>query len=158
MAACFARCGSSTPFLPAAPPRKAPALPAPRRALFSASPVFLHGTATGAAKPSNQAVYTLRYALFPLNGDHQGVAPQRDFLLLSPAAADTDPSAKPDYETLMTMSRKASGTPHPLVFSFWKDDSGAAQGVEAVGDSDRVLHVKIGGVPAAMIIIGKHEG
>ena len=103
-------------------------------------------------------VYTLRYALFPLNGDHQGVAPQRDFLLLSPAAADTDPSAKPDYETLMTMSRKASGTPHPLVFSFWKDDSGAAQGVEAAGDSDRVLHVKIGGVPAAMIIIGKHEG
>ena len=26
-------------------------------------------------------VYTLRYALSPVNGNHQGVAPQRDFLL-----------------------------------------------------------------------------
>src|SRR3989449_6183513 len=28
-------------------------------------------------------VYTLRYALNPVNGNHQGVAPQRDFLLRS---------------------------------------------------------------------------
>jgi hypothetical protein len=103
-------------------------------------------------------IYTMRYGLFPLNGDHQGVAPQRDFLLLLPASADTDASAKLDFDALMTMSRKASGTPHPLVFSFWKDDSGAAQGVEAAGDSDRVLHVKIGAVRAAIIIVGKHEG
>jgi len=103
-------------------------------------------------------IYTMRYGLFPLNGDHQGVAPQRDFLLLSLASADTDASAKPDYEALMTMSRKASGTPHPLVLSFWKDDPGAAQRIEAAGDSDRVLHVKIGSVPAAIIVVGKHEG
>src|SRR5437764_11256943 len=31
-------------------------------------------------------VYTLRYALQPVNGDHQGVAPQRDFLVMIPAA------------------------------------------------------------------------
>lgn len=104
------------------------------------------------------AVYTMRYSLFPLNGDHQGVAPQRDFLLLSPAALDTDPAARPDFETLMTMSRKASGTPHPLVLSCFKDEASASQGVTAEGDSDRVLHVKIGGVPAAILIVGKHEG
>src|SRR5260370_6815477 len=34
--------------------------------------------------------YTLRYALLPDNGNHMGVAPQRDFLLASPAAADQD--------------------------------------------------------------------
>src|SRR6266566_3132326 len=33
-------------------------------------------------------VYTLRYALAPENGNHMGVAPQRDFVLASPAAAD----------------------------------------------------------------------
>jgi hypothetical protein len=93
-----------------------------------------------------------------MNGDHQGAAPQRDFLLLSPSALDTDPSAKPAFDPLMDMSRKASGTPHPLVLSIWKDDSGAAAGVEAVGDSDQVVHAKIGGVAVAIIVVGKAEG
>lgn len=135
-------------------------------ASFAGTP---HGALLGVARfPSRHSdrrgqtikpgVYTMRYSLFPLNGDHQGVAPQRDFILLSPAAADTDPAARPNFETLMDMSRKASGTPHPLVLSFWKDESGAAPGVEAAGDSDRVLHTRIGAVPAAIIIIGRHEG
>lgn len=135
-------------------------------ASFSGTP---HGALIGVARfPSRHSdrrgqtikpgVYTMRYSLFPLNGDHQGVSPQRDFILFSPAAADTDPAAKPDFETLMNMSRKASGTPHPLVLSFWKDESGAAPGVEAAGDSDRVLHTKIGATPVAIIIIGRHEG
>jgi len=103
-------------------------------------------------------VYTMRYSYFPMNGDHQGVAPQRDFAILSPAAIDTDPAAKPAYDPLMDMSRKASGTPHPLVLSIWKDDPGTAQGVEAQGEHDQVLHTKIGGVPAAVIVVGKAEG
>ena len=45
-------------------------------------------------------VYTMRYGLFPVNGDHQGVAPQRDFLIPSPAALDDDlkADAKPGIE------------------------------------------------------------
>src|SRR5579862_2310828 len=35
-------------------------------------------------------VYTLRYGIMPANGSHQGAAPQRDFLLLTPAAEDRD--------------------------------------------------------------------
>ena len=35
-------------------------------------------------------VYTLRYGNYPQNGDHQGVEPQRDFLVLSPVAEDKD--------------------------------------------------------------------
>src|SRR6266542_3933987 len=46
-----------------------------------------------------------------------GVAPQRDFLVLTPAADDKDPNSTPAQEELMTMSKKASGTPHPAVFS-----------------------------------------
>src|SRR6266571_3795740 len=34
--------------------------------------------------------YTLRYALLPDNGNHMGVAPQRDFLLASPAATGSN--------------------------------------------------------------------
>lgn len=103
-------------------------------------------------------VYSMRYSLFPLNGDHQGVSPQRDFILFVPVAIDTNAAVRPDYETLMNMSRKASGTPHPLVLSFWKDESGAAPGIEAAGDSDRILHTRIGAVPAAIIVAGRYEG
>src|SRR5450755_2627779 len=41
-------------------------------------------------------IYTLRYSMFPINGDHQGVAPQRDFFVLSSVADDKDPKAAPD--------------------------------------------------------------
>lgn len=103
-------------------------------------------------------VYTMRYSFFPMNGDHQGVAPQRDFAVLSPIDADTDAAAKPAFDALIGMSKKASGTPHPLVLSIWKDEAGATQGIEAQGDVDQVLHTKIGGAPVAIIVAGKYEG
>lgn len=102
-------------------------------------------------------IYSMRYSLFPLNGDHQGVAPQRDFLLLSPVEMDPGPDAKPRFEQLVVLSQKASGTPHPLVFSVWKDESGTAPGI-AAAENDQVLHFKIGATPAALILVGKHEG
>src|SRR5439155_14901551 len=39
-------------------------------------------------------VYTLRYGIQPANGDHLGVSPFREFLLLCPAGADTDAAAR----------------------------------------------------------------
>lgn len=103
-------------------------------------------------------LYTFRYSYYPMNGDHQGAAPQRDFAVLAPLAADQDAAAKPDFATLMEWSKKASGTPHPLVLSIWKDEAGATPGVEAVGDNDQVLHVKIGGTAVAIIVVGRAEG
>ena len=38
--------------------------------------------------------YTLRYGIQPANGDHLGVSPFREFLLLSPAGVDTDAAPK----------------------------------------------------------------
>lgn len=102
--------------------------------------------------------YTFRYSLFPMNGDHQGVAPQRDFALLSPVAADTDPAAKPAFDALVNMSKKASGTPHPLVLSLWKEDKPIPPGIEAQGDEDQVLHVNIGSTSVSIIVVGKYEG
>ncbi len=65
----------------------------------------------GQAIPSGW--YTLRYELLPNNGDHLGVAPDPDFLLLIPAAADTDPTAEYKFDPLVELSRQATGTKHP---------------------------------------------
>ena len=102
-------------------------------------------------------VYTLRYSLQPVNGDHQGVAPQRDFLVMIPAADDTKPDAIPNIDDLMKMSRKASGTPHPAVLSMSSSANGAFPELKKEGDSDWVLHAKIGNLPVAVIVVGKVE-
>ena len=57
--------------------------------------------------------YTLRYALIPNDGNHLGVAPNRDFLLLIPAASDADPNASIKSQDLYALSRAATGTKHP---------------------------------------------
>ena len=99
--------------------------------------------------------YTARLSFFPPDGNHQGVAPQRDFLILSPADTDKDPKATPDYNTLMEWSQKASGTPHPLVFSMWKMEPGKFKaGVSQEGEHDQVLQHKIGDMPVAVIVAG----
>lgn len=100
-------------------------------------------------------VYTLRYANFPINGDHQGVSPQRDFVVLSPAAADTGPKPPADFDALMNLSRKTTGTPHPAVLSIWKQEGDFRPGLHKEGENDWVLHVKIGDIPIAMILVGK---
>ncbi len=97
-------------------------------------------------------VYTLRYSMMPVNGDHQGAAPQRDFMLMVPAANDKDLNAAPAFDALVEMSRKASGTPHPAVMSMWKADD-AKTGFSQQGD-DWVLQTKIGDTPVDVILIG----
>lgn len=102
-------------------------------------------------------VYMLRLGFFPPNGDHQGVAPQRDFLVLSRVEDDTDPNTAPAFEALMTAARKASGTPHPLVLSLWKAESAGKTGIAQEGESDWVLQSKIGDTPVSVIVAGKFD-
>ena len=102
-------------------------------------------------------VYTLRYSLQPVNGDHQGVAPQRDFLVIIPAADDTNPDATPAFDDLMKMSRKASGTPHPAILSMSASSNTTFPEIKKEGDADWVLHAKIGDTPVAVIVVGKAE-
>jgi hypothetical protein len=64
----------------------------------------------------NPGVYTLRYALLPVDGNHLGVAPQRDFLLAAPAAADQAPTNLTRDPTI-ALGRKTTGTNHPSVWS-----------------------------------------
>jgi hypothetical protein len=102
-------------------------------------------------------VYTLRYSLIPVNGDHQGAAPQRDFVLMTPASTDKDPNATPDFDALVAMSRKASGTPHPAGLSLWAAGASDATGFAKQGDHDWVLTVKVGDIPVSIILVGKAE-
>lgn len=102
-------------------------------------------------------VYTLRYSQYPVNGDHQGVAPQRDFLVLSPIAEDKDPASMPKFEDLMAMSRKASGAPHPAVLSIFRASGGATE-LKHEGENDWVLNVNVGDLPLGVIVIGRAEG
>jgi len=69
--------------------------------------------------------YTLRAALMPDDGNHLGVAPSRDFLLLVPAAVDPGPEATPKFADLVALSRQASGTKHPAPLSLVAAEGGA---------------------------------
>jgi hypothetical protein len=98
-------------------------------------------------------VYTLRYAVMPANDSHRGAAPQRDFLLLTPAEDDGDLAAVPNFDTLVAMSRKASHTSHPAVLSWWKAEADSP-GFSQQGDADWVLQSTLGDTPVAIIVAG----
>jgi len=81
-------------------------------------------------------VYTLRYGQQPQNGDHLGISPYRDFLLLSPTAVDKDPKVL-GFDGVVALSKQVIGTSHPAslsldppedapgaVLSAYKNDSG----------------------------------
>jgi hypothetical protein len=105
------------------------ALPLKAGAGTSASP-WAHveeGTLVGAMSVTSEfrdirdrvvkpGVYTLRYGIQPDNGDHLGVSPFRDFLLISPAALDKDP-APHGHDGTIELSKESIGGSHPGVLS-----------------------------------------
>jgi hypothetical protein len=121
---------------------------------------ILRFPATGADRRGQTikpGIYTLRYALQPVDGAHVGAAPQRDFALLTPIANDADPNTTPAYDALVQMSTKASGTPHPAVLSIEPPSGSTFPSITKEGDHDWVLNVKIGDLPVAIIVAGKVE-
>jgi hypothetical protein len=68
-------------------------------------------------QPLKAGSYTLRYAVHPQDGNHIGISPIRDFLLLVPIADDQNPDIKYTFEDLSKMSKKTSGTNHPAPMS-----------------------------------------
>lgn len=106
--------------------------------------------------------YTLRYGLIPQDGNHMGVNPTRDVLVLSPAAADNDVDAALKFDDLVKLGRQSSGTPHPgfLVGAPVNGDSFPAVAKDDQGHWN--LQVKIhgssGDLPFAFTVVGKWEG
>lgn len=60
-------------------------------------------------------VYTLRYLLQPINGDHLGTSDTRDFVVLVPSAKDKN-LAPIVRKPLEERSAEAAGSSHPAVF------------------------------------------
>ena len=112
--------------------------------------------------PATAGVYTLRFALQPMNGDHLGVAPHREFLLVSPAAADTS-VAPTGYQGTVDLSKQTTGAAHPAVWSL--DPPAGASGEpfsitrNDAGHQGIVFEVTTSSGPVrfGLILIGKIE-
>jgi hypothetical protein len=73
-------------------------------------------------------VYTLRYVLQPESKDHEGTAPQRDFVILVPATEDPKADVLP-LKRIIEKSGKATGGTHPVVMLLYPFPKPAAEPV-----------------------------
>jgi hypothetical protein len=102
--------------------------------------------------------YTLRYELIPNDGNHLGVAPSRDFLLLVPASADPGPDKVLKFQELVALSRQASRSKHPAPLSLLPAE-GAAPAISK-DDQDHYIFsagIKLAGgedMPIALVVKG----
>jgi len=63
------------------------------------------------------AVYTMRFALQPQDGNHLGTAEFSFFAVLTPAKIDNKPDGIGDYKALVKASSKETSTDHPVILS-----------------------------------------
>ena len=106
-----------------------------------------------------KGAYTLRYELIPNDGNHLGVAPNRDFVLLVPAASDDNPDATFKFDELVSLSRKATGTKHPGPLSLVQPESGTAAAVSKDDEDHWIFSAAIRlasgeDLPVALIVKG----
>lgn len=107
-------------------------------------------------------VYTLRFALQPMNRDHLGVAPHREFLLVCPAGADTA-VAPTGHEGAVDLAKQTTGVAHPAIWSL--DPPSGAPGEPLSGYQNDAGHKGImfevqttsGPLRFGLILIGKIE-
>ena len=130
------------------------------------------GTLVGAAKIDKDfrdirgrvikaGTFTVRYGIQPANGDHLGVSPYREFLLLSPARIDTDPAPR-DHDALVEVSKEAIGGSHPAVLSIDPPISTAAPLAVTTTELEHkaiVLEIPTAGgaLRFGLVLIGKIE-
>lgn len=111
-------------------------------------------------------VYTLRFALQPQDGDHMGVSPYRQFLIVSPAADDRTPEPL-GLDGAVDLGKKTQNRSHPAVLSIDPPASGETPGsiVRTEEGHTAVVHsvpVVRDGAPAGaltfgLIIVGRIE-
>lgn len=107
--------------------------------------------------------YTMRYEIHPTDGNHMGISPIRDFLVLLPVAIDTDPDAKFKFEELTKSSTRVTGTNHPGVLSLVQIDSAPPAPKAEADESNHIvfsaaLKSQTGSViPIAFVVKGHAE-
>ncbi len=86
--------------------------------------------------------YTMRYQLLPSDGNHLGVAPYPDFVLLMPVADDPDPAAVYDFAKLVELSSAAAHSGHPAAFEMMPSE-GSEPHASQTDDGWIVLHAPL---------------
>jgi hypothetical protein len=114
-------------------------------------------------QPIAPGLYTFRYGLQPVNGDHLGTSPFRDYGCLVPSAIDKKPLALAK-KALEKQSAEAAGTSHPAIMMFLAVEGDSEPGaivrddandrtsivlplnieVEGVGESTRIQWIVAG--------------
>lgn len=112
-------------------------------------------------------VYTLRYGLQPMDGNHVGTSETSDFLLALPAKHDMKPEVIKGFDELSERSAKSAGSTHPAIFSLLDpkkvkkaklehDDFTEHWILSVVGkgkDADKDVDVKV-----RLVVVGQSEG
>jgi len=83
-----------------------------------------------------KGVYTMRYGLQPVNGDHLGVSTYRDYVLLLPAAKDRS-LGPPTRKQLEERSAEAAGTSHPAAFLMLLAPQGSKSEPAVIHDTEK---------------------
>jgi hypothetical protein len=113
-----------------------------------------------------KGVYTMRYGLQPVNGDHLGVSEYRDYVLLLPASKDKAVAA-PTRKQLEQRSAEAAGTSHPASFLLLMAPEGSKPEPAIVRDAEKdtwsvilPLHLQVKGTgepidyPVRLVVVG----
>jgi hypothetical protein len=113
-----------------------------------------------------KGVYTMRYGLQPVNGDHLGVSTYRDYVLLLPAAKDKTPTT-PARKQMEERSAESAGTSHPASFLLLMAPPGAKSEPAVRHDTDKQtwsvilpLRLKVKGngepivYPVQLVVVG----
>lgn len=115
-------------------------------------------------QPLSRGVYTLRYALQPVDGNHVGTSETRDFLLL--VRAEDDESAEPmEIDQLNELACDAAESTHPAMLCLQKaqEDAGDLPAVRHQEDTDwwivqftaqTVAGDKAQQLPVALVVVG----
>ena len=121
---------------------------------------FHGGSSDFKAQKFPAGLYTMRYAIQPEDGDHQGVTESRDFLLLCPAATDASPETM-EPKDLNKVSAKVNGKKHPAVLYLVSGQGGTLPRVVKDDVAERaVFEAEVpaaGGKPLrlSIVIVGK---
>jgi hypothetical protein len=109
-------------------------------------------------------VYTLRFALQPQDGDHMGVSPHREFLLVAPAADDrtADPVG---FKGAVALAKKTLGKSHPAALALTPTEE-AAGAIVTTDEGHKGLAVTLpvtlqnkaaGSLSFAVTLVGHYE-
>ena len=105
--------------------------------------------------------YNLRYELQPNDGNHLGTSLTPDFLLLLPAAADTNPAQSYSFDQLTHLSEQVTSKRHPAVFNLVPADAKQFPSVVTDSEDHTILFFRVktqsGELPLALVVKGTTE-